>query len=115
MIEDPRFEESWQRNVEESIRQGNVKPFIEEAVLQVSCWGFKISELQARKKQKAKDILLWLKSIYSQEEEELAGFLGPIHIWQVSIFAFFPPDASQIKEIAYQTLNRTPPVTVLSL
>ena len=35
MIEEPEFEEFWQRDVEESVRQGNIRPFIEEAVLQV--------------------------------------------------------------------------------
>ncbi|KAK9289765.1 hypothetical protein L1049_007924 [Liquidambar formosana] len=34
LIGEPIFEEFWHRDVEESIRQGNVKPFIEEAVLQ---------------------------------------------------------------------------------
>jgi len=32
----------WQRNMEESVRQGNMQPFIEEVVQQVSNWGFDI-------------------------------------------------------------------------
>ncbi|KAL8136612.1 hypothetical protein V2J09_002613 [Rumex salicifolius] len=91
LIEDPKFEEFWQRSMEESIRQGNVKPFVEESVLQVSNWKFKISELQAIKKQKSQPILLWLKSLYSQEEEERIGFLGPIHIWQGMDDRVVPP------------------------
>ena len=83
MIEEPKFEEFWHRDVEESIRQGTTKPFIEEAVLQVSDWGFRLEDLQVHKKCKRKGVLSWLKSLYSEAECELAGFLGPIHIWQV--------------------------------
>ncbi|KAG9144052.1 hypothetical protein Leryth_013928 [Lithospermum erythrorhizon] len=36
LVEHRVFEEFWQRDVEESVRQGNVKPFVEEAILQVS-------------------------------------------------------------------------------
>lgn len=85
LIEDPKFEELWDRNVEESIRQHNVKPFIEEAVLQVSNWGFGLSDLQVKRRCQAKGFLPWLKSIYSQSECELTGFLGPVHIWQVGL------------------------------
>ncbi|XP_015578510.2 uncharacterized protein LOC8283819 [Ricinus communis] len=82
LIEESTFEEFWHRDVEESIRQGTTKPFIEEAVLQVSNWGFSLADLRVQKKCKRKSILLWLRSMYSQAECELAGFLGPIHIWQ---------------------------------
>ncbi|KAF8397641.1 hypothetical protein HHK36_016561 [Tetracentron sinense] len=82
LVKESMFEEFWQRNVEESIRQGNTKPFMEEAVLQVSNWGFSIADLQVQKKLQGRGILSWLKSMYSQTEQELAGFLGPIHIWQ---------------------------------
>lgn len=68
--------------MEESIRQGNPKPFIEEAVLQVSDWGFSLKDLQVHKKCQ-RGVLSWLRSLYSQAECELKGFLGPIHIWQV--------------------------------
>lgn len=83
LIEDPLFEEYWHRDVEESIRQGNTKPFIEEAVLQVSNWGFSLSDLQVRNECQRRGFLPWLRAMYSQEECELAGFLGPIYIWQV--------------------------------
>lgn len=91
MIEEPKFEEFWHRDVEESIRQGTTKPFKEEAVLQVSDWGFRLADLQVHKKCKRKGVLSWLKSLYSEAECELAGFLGPIHIWQVYflLFSFF--------------------------
>lgn len=69
--------------MEESVRQGKVQPFIEEAVLQVSKWGFDIEELHVQKKCQTRGILLWLKSMYGQAECELAGFPGLIHIWQV--------------------------------
>lgn len=78
------FEEFWQRNVEESVRQANVKPFVEEAVLQVSNWDFSIADLKVPNKHQGKGIFLWLKSIYCREEERSSGFLGPIHVWQVS-------------------------------
>lgn len=86
LIEDPVFEEFWHRDVEESIRQGNPKPFKEEAVLQVSNWGFSLSDLHAQKKCQGRGILPWLMSIYSQAECELTGFLGPIHVWQVCVY-----------------------------
>ncbi|KAK7393577.1 hypothetical protein VNO78_22135 [Psophocarpus tetragonolobus] len=82
VIEEPEFEEFWQRDVEESVRQGNIRPFIEEIVLQISNWGFDLKELHVQKKCQTRGILLWLKSMYSQEDCELAGFLGLTHIWQ---------------------------------
>ncbi|KAL5716850.1 hypothetical protein ACHQM5_009965 [Ranunculus cassubicifolius] len=82
LVEEATFQEFWERDVEESIRQGNVKPFIEEANLQVSRWGFSLGDIQVQKRRQEKGILSWLKSMYSQVEVEWAGFLGPIHIWQ---------------------------------
>ncbi|XP_057956589.1 uncharacterized protein LOC131149842 isoform X1 [Malania oleifera] len=81
LVQKPMFEGFWQRDVEESIRQGIAKPFVEEAVLQVSNWGFSLADLRMLKKRQGKDVLHWLKSLYNQEEE-LTGFLGPIHVWQ---------------------------------
>lgn len=83
MIAEPIFEEFWWRDVEESLRQGHVKPFVEEAVLQVSRWGFSLADIRVQRKRPQNGILPWLKSMYSQAELEWAGFLGPIHIWQV--------------------------------
>lgn len=83
LIEEPKFEELWDRNMEESIRQGNEKPFIEEARMQVSDWGFTLSELQVQRRCQGRGILPWLRSMYSQAACELTGFLGPIHVWQV--------------------------------
>lgn len=91
LIEEPTFDRFWQRDVEESVRQRNVKPFVEEAVLQVSDWGFRLSDLKIQKKRQGKGIFHWLKSIYSQAEEELTGFLGPIHIWQGMDDKVVPP------------------------
>lgn len=88
LIEDPKFREFWYRNVEESIRQKNVKPFIEETMLLVSNWGFSLADLRVQRKCQRTGILTWLKSLYSQEECELAGFVGPIHIWQVRPLLF---------------------------
>ncbi|KAE8717262.1 Alpha/beta-Hydrolases superfamily protein isoform 2 [Hibiscus syriacus] len=82
LTEGATFEDFWHRDVEESIRQGNTKPFIEEAVLQVSNWGFRLADLQVQRKCYTNGIFPWLKSLYSQAECELTGFLGPIHIWQ---------------------------------
>ncbi|KAF3632714.1 putative mitochondrial import inner membrane translocase subunit TIM14-2-like [Capsicum annuum] len=79
---EPAFEEFWHRDVEESIRQGSTKPFIEEAALQVSNWGFSLVDLQVQEKCSGKGILSWLKFGYGQVKCELSGFLGPVHIWQ---------------------------------
>ncbi|KAJ1395968.1 Alpha/Beta hydrolase fold [Sesbania bispinosa] len=95
LIEEPAFEEFRQRDLEESVRQGNIQPFIEEAVLQVSKWSFDIEELHVQKKCQTRSILLWLKSIYSQAECELAGFLGPIHIWQGMDDRVVPPSIAE--------------------
>lgn len=84
MVEDRNFRNFWQRNVEESVRQGSPRPFVEEAVLQVSDWGFSIGDLNGHSKYKGKGVLAWLKSLYTPSEKRLAGFLGPIHVWQVS-------------------------------
>ncbi|MFQ6661596.1 hypothetical protein Gotur_029703 [Gossypium turneri] len=82
LTEGATFEDFWHRDVEESVRQGNTKPFIEEAILQVSNWGFSLADLQVQRKCYRNGIFPWLKSLYSLAECELAGFLGPIHIWQ---------------------------------
>lgn len=93
LIEEPIVEEFWHRDVEESIRQGNPKPFIEEAVLQVSDWGFSLKDLQVHKKCQ-RGVLSWLRSLYSQAECELKGFLGPIHIWQGMDDKVVPPSVT---------------------
>lgn len=54
-------------------------------MLQVSNWGFRLADLQVRKECQRRGFLPWLRAMYSQEECELAGFLDPIHIWQVCI------------------------------
>nr|XP_024924055.2 uncharacterized protein LOC107403576 isoform X2 [Ziziphus jujuba var. spinosa] len=82
LIDEPVFEEFLTRDVEESIRQGNPKPFKEEATLLVSNWGFSLSDLQVQRKCQRRGILPWLMSIYSKAECQLTGFLGPIHVWQ---------------------------------
>ncbi|KAM7468161.1 hypothetical protein LguiB_015723 [Lonicera macranthoides] len=82
LVEEPKFEEFWHRDVEESVRQGSTKPFIEEAMLEVSRWGFSPADLRVQKKCPRKGFLPWLNFMHSQEECELTGFLGPIHIWQ---------------------------------
>ncbi|KAL9235848.1 hypothetical protein vseg_010581 [Gypsophila vaccaria] len=85
------FEEFWQRNVEESVRQGHKKPFVKEAVLQVSEWGFSLADLQTRRRCPGKGILPWLKSLYNKAECELTGFSGPIYLWQGSKDNIVPP------------------------
>ncbi|KAJ7947774.1 Alpha/beta-Hydrolases superfamily protein [Quillaja saponaria] len=91
LIEDPIYEGFWQRDVEESIRQGNVKPFVEEAVLQVTNWGFRLADLKLQKKQRGKGMLNLVKSILFEEKEEYTGFLGPIHLWQGMDDKVVPP------------------------
>ncbi|KAF2300528.1 hypothetical protein GH714_013950 [Hevea brasiliensis] len=91
LIEDPIYEEFWQRDVEESIRQGNAKPFIEEAVLQVSNWGFSLADIKLQKKKPEKGVLNWLKFVLTRSEEEYTGFLGPIHVWHGMDDTVVPP------------------------
>ncbi|KAK7854668.1 hypothetical protein CFP56_031495 [Quercus suber] len=91
LMEDPIYEEFWQRDVEESIRQGNAKPFVEEAALQVSNWGFSLADLKLQKKQRGKGLLNWLKSMLTEAKEEYTGFLGPIHLWQGMDDRVVPP------------------------
>jgi hypothetical protein len=86
-MEDPIYEEFWQRDVEESIRQGNAKPFVEEAALQVSNWGFSLLDLRLQKRKLNRNLLNWLKAMFA-ETQEYTGFLGPIHIWHVSASMF---------------------------
>lgn len=91
VIKRSKFEEFWQRDVEESVRQLNAEPFVEEAVLQVSDWGFKLSDLQVKKKCPGKGIFPWLKFIYAPAECVVTGFLGPIHVWQGMDDLVIPP------------------------
>jgi len=76
------FNAFWERNVAESVRQGDARPFVEEAVLQVSDWGFSLSDIQMQKKE-ARGFFELIKSLFNQVERVWVGFLGPIHIWQV--------------------------------
>ncbi|GMN63990.1 hypothetical protein TIFTF001_033063 [Ficus carica] len=105
LIEEPKFEELWDRNMEESIRQGNEKPFIEEARMQVSDWGFRLSELQVQRRCQGRGILPWLRSMYSQAECEQTGFLGPIHVWQGMDDRVVPPSmADYIARVLPETI-----------
>ncbi|KAL1817132.1 hypothetical protein ACET3Z_019706 [Daucus carota] len=67
------------------------KPYMEEAILQVSSWGFSLVDPKLKKKPKRKGILHWLKTTYGQAEDELTGFVGPIHIWQGMDDMVVPP------------------------
>ncbi|CAJ2632662.1 unnamed protein product [Trifolium pratense] len=86
------------RDLEESVRQGNLRPCLEEAVLQVSKWDFDIEELHVHKKCRTGSLLLWLKSMYGQAECELAGYLGRIHIWQGLDDRVVPPSMTEYIE-----------------
>lgn len=90
LVEDPIYEEFWQRDVEESIRQGIAKPFVEEATLLVSDWGFRLHDLRLQKL-RVKSVIHWLKSLIGDVQEEFTGFLGPIHIWQGMDDMVVPP------------------------
>lgn len=83
------FEEFWQRDLEESVRQKNAKPFVEEAVLLVSNWGFSPADLKVQRKHPGKGILHRIKSLFGQTEEILTGFLGQIHVWQVGSYLLY--------------------------
>ena len=95
LLEGPEFNAFWERNVAESVRQGDARPFVEEAVLQVSDWGFSLSDIQMQKKEDRSFFEL-IKSMFNQVEREWVGFLGPIHIWQVcTLFAESDSEACQ--------------------
>ncbi|XP_055833864.1 uncharacterized protein LOC129902571 [Solanum dulcamara] len=94
LLEHPLFEEFWQRDLEESVRQKNAKPFVEEAVLQVSNWGFSPADLKVQRKHTGKGILHRIKSLFGQTEEILTGFLGQIHVWQGMEDMVVPPSTS---------------------
>uniref|UniRef100_A0A804MQ44 Uncharacterized protein n=1 Tax=Zea mays TaxID=4577 RepID=A0A804MQ44_MAIZE len=66
--------------------EGDARPFVEEAVLQVSDWGFNLSDIQMQKKE-AQRLFELIKSLFNQAKREWVGFLGPIHIWQ-KMFSF---------------------------
>ncbi|URE35391.1 hydrolase, alpha beta fold family protein [Musa troglodytarum] len=48
LLEEPVFREFWEKDAGESVRQGDAKPFVEEAMLQVSNWGFGLADLQVQ-------------------------------------------------------------------
>ncbi|CAI0542399.1 unnamed protein product [Linum tenue] len=91
LVTDPIYQEFWERDVEESIRQGNAKPFIEEAVLQVSNWGFSLADIKLEKKKQGGGILGWVKVLLNGNVDEYTGFLGPIHVWQGMDDKVVPP------------------------
>nr|CAD1828791.1 unnamed protein product [Ananas comosus var. bracteatus] len=95
LLEDPIYTEFWEKDVAESVRQGDTRPFVEEAMLQVFNWGFSLSDIQVQKQQDGKGLLSWLKSLYIQVEREWAGFLGPIHIWQGMDDRVVPPSVTE--------------------
>lgn len=68
-------------DMNESMRQDTLTPFVEETILQVNKWGFSLADLQVRKKQ-MKGFKSWFHSLFNEVHEEWEGFLGPIHIWQ---------------------------------
>lgn len=90
LVEELEFEEFWQRDVEESVRQGNIRPFLGEAILQVN-WGFSVADLKIKNKGEVKGLVHWLKSMYNKDKQEQIGFLGPIHIWQGMDDRVVPP------------------------
>ncbi|CAN6992182.1 hypothetical protein BRARA_A03519 [Brassica rapa] len=110
VMRDPVFEEHYQRNVEESTRQGTAKPFVEEAVLHVSNWGFSLPDFRLQKKCKANGVLSWLMSMYSESECELVGFGKPIHIWQGMEDRVAPPSVTDYisRVIPEATVHRLP-------
>ncbi|KAF8086275.1 hypothetical protein N665_0630s0025 [Sinapis alba] len=110
VIRDPVFEDHYQRNVEESTRQGTAKPFVEEAVLHVSNWGFNLPDFRLQKKCKTNGVLSWLMSMYSEAECELVGFGKPIHIWQGMEDRVAPPSVTDYisRVIPEATVHRLP-------
>ncbi|KAJ3682814.1 hypothetical protein LUZ60_013041 [Juncus effusus] len=109
LTEDPKFLEFWNKDVAESVRQGNSKPFVEEAVIQVSDWGFSLSDIQVHKQKEGKGgFFAWVKSLFSPVEKEWAGFLGPIHVWQGMDDNVVPPSMTEYvrRVVPGATVNR---------
>ena len=69
------FNAFWERNVAEAVRQGDARPFVEEAVLQVSDWGFNLSNIQMQKKE-AQRFFELIKSLFNQAKR-VGGISGP--------------------------------------
>ena len=88
------FNAFWEKDVAESVRQGDAQPFVEEAVLQVSDWGFSLSDIQMQKREDLSFFEL-IKSLFRQAEREWVGFLGPIHIWQGMDDRVVPPSVTE--------------------
>jgi len=80
-VEQDFFIDFLRKDMQESVRQGNSAPFVEETVMQVNKWGFSLAELQVRKKL-MKGFTSWFHSLFNEVPEEWEGFLRPIHIWQ---------------------------------
>ncbi|KAJ3699492.1 hypothetical protein LUZ61_003197 [Rhynchospora tenuis] len=95
LLEEPVFMEFWEKDVAESVRQGDAKPFIEESVIQVSDWGFTLSDIQVQKQKDGSGFISLLKSLFSPAEKEWTGFLGPIHVWQGMDDTVVPPSMTE--------------------
>ncbi|KAH6825686.1 alpha/beta-Hydrolases superfamily protein [Perilla frutescens var. hirtella] len=110
LVEASAFEEIWHRDVEESVYQGNLKPFVEEARLQVSDWGFSLVDLQVQRKCPRKSIFPWLQFMYGPPECQLTGYLGPIHIWQGMDDMVVPPSMTDFvaRILPTATMHRLP-------
>jgi len=94
LLEAPMFSTFWEKDVAESVRQADAQPFVEEAVMQVSDWGFSLSDIQMQKKED-QGLFELIMSLFSHAEREWVGFLGPIHIWQGMDDRVVPPSATE--------------------
>ncbi|KAM0924233.1 hypothetical protein ACQ4PT_005008 [Festuca glaucescens] len=94
LLEAPMFNAFWEKDVAESVRQADAQPFVEEAVMQVSDWGFSLSDIQMQKKED-QGLFELIMSLFSHTEREWVGFLGPIHIWQGMDDRVVPPSATE--------------------
>ncbi|CAM0872653.1 unnamed protein product [Alopecurus aequalis] len=94
LLEASMFNAFWEKDVAESVRQGDAQPFVEEAVLQVSDWGFSLSDIQMQKRED-QGLFEFFMSLFSQADREWVGFLGPIHIWQGMDDRVVPPSSTE--------------------
>ncbi|XP_051181817.1 uncharacterized protein [Lolium perenne] len=94
LLEAPMFNAFWEKDVAESVRQADAQPFVEEAAMQVSDWGFSLSDIQMQKKED-QGLFELIMSLFSHTEREWVGFLGPIHIWQGMDDRVVPPSATE--------------------
>lgn len=82
LMQQEMFMKALMRDVEESVRQGDVATIAHELLIQVRPSGFHLSDFRMRKKLPNSGLFYRLKNFWKEEERGWEGFSAPIHIWQ---------------------------------